>query len=66
MMEGDGIMAEDKKKANPPPARKGILPEKQRGTQDDVEVIKLILDENPALRQRVLDKIKSVRKMNKI
>lgn len=60
-------MAEEKKKnSSSAPARKGILPEKQRGTQDDVEVIKLILDENPALRQRVLDKIKSVRKMNKI
>ncbi|NDE16126.1 hypothetical protein EBZ80_14460 [bacterium] len=59
-------MADEKKTSKQPPAQKGMLPEKQRGTQDDVEVIKLILDENPALRQRVLDRIKAVRKMNKL
>ena len=61
-------MANDKVKKNPGGgiASKKAISEKDRGTQDEVEVIKLILDENPALRQRVLDKIKINRKMNKL
>jgi hypothetical protein len=45
---------------------KSLLVEKDRGTQDDVEVLKQILDENPALRQRVIERIKVVRKMSKL
>jgi hypothetical protein len=60
-------MAEKKTgKAVAAPGGKKILAEKQRGTEDDVEIIKLILDENPALRQRVLDKIKAIRKASKL
>ncbi len=60
-------MADQKtKKSTAAPGGRKILAEKQRGTDDDVEVIKLILDENPALRQRVLDKIKAIRKASKL
>jgi|GEM_PF-2124750 hypothetical protein len=60
-------MADEKaKKSAAAPGGKKILAEKQRGTDDEVEVIKLILDENPALRQRVLDKIKAIRKASKL
>lgn len=56
--------ADDKKKARS--VTKGALSEKDRGTQNEVEILKLILDENPHLRQRVLDKIKAIRKMSKL
>lgn len=55
----------DDDKSSGSKVRKGLLTEKQRGTSDDFEVLKMILDENPALKQRVLNKIKSVRKSNK-
>lgn len=45
---------------------RSLVAEKDRGTQDEVEILKLILDENPSLRQRVLDKMKAIRKMNKL
>lgn len=66
-MADDQSNSDDKAKKSIAKSRgKSFLTEKVRGTQDDIEVITLILDENPALRQRVLDKIKSIRKLNKI
>jgi hypothetical protein len=57
---------EQDKKSKPAKGGKGLSGEKDRGTQDDIEILKLILDENPALRQRVLDKMRAIRKMNKL
>ena len=34
---------------------------KARGTQDDLELIKLIIEEHPGLKKRILDKIRIVR-----
>jgi hypothetical protein len=34
---------------------------KSRGAQDDVELIKLILEEHPGLKKRILEKIRVVR-----
>lgn len=60
-------MATDKKdeKSGSSKLSKKLLVEKQRGTDDDLEILKLILDENPSLKQRVLNKIKSTRTANK-
>lgn len=68
LFRGGARLATDKKdeKSGSSKLSKKLLVEKQRGTDNDLEVLKLILDENPSLRQRVLNKIKSIRNMNKV
>jgi hypothetical protein len=34
---------------------------KSRGTQDDIEVLKLIIEEHPGLKKRILEKIRIAR-----
>ena len=36
---------------------------KERGTQDDLEIMRLILKENPILEKKVLDKIRAHRRL---
>lgn len=39
-----------------------MLKEKPRGTQDELEVLKLIIEAHPGLKTRVLNKIREMRK----
>jgi len=38
------------------------LPEKNRGTQDDFEIVRMVVCENRALLQRVLERLRESRK----
>ena len=37
---------------------------KERGAKDDWEALKIVLDQNPALKQRVLHKMRDLRKQS--
>ncbi|MBQ48005.1 MAG: hypothetical protein CMP10_11235 [Zetaproteobacteria bacterium] len=42
---------------------KGVGAEIERGTQDDLEVLKLIIQSNAGLEKRVFEKLRSVRSL---
>ena len=44
-------------------AAKDFKSMKSRGTQDDVELLKLIIDEHPGLKKRILEKMRVTRAM---
>jgi hypothetical protein len=52
------------KSANSAQKPKDAKTTKQRGTTDDIELIKLILEENPALKKRILEQIRVVRALS--
>ncbi len=45
-------------------AAKQLKRGKSRGTQDDIELLKLIIEENPGLKKRVLEKIRIARSLS--
>lgn len=45
--------------------RKANQSDSKRGSLDEFEIIAIVLDENPALKKRVLTKIRMIKEMNK-
>lgn len=56
--QGD-IMAEERNQSLE--ARAKANKERNRGTGDEVEILKMVIQENPILMQRVLDRIRYIR-----
>ena len=47
--------------ANTADQNKGLFARRQRGTNDDIEIIVMILKEHPAIRLKVMNKVKQAK-----